>query len=153
MPDHQSLKQRLYQTCLNAIEKHINAIEQNLASIEESRNNETKSSAGDKYETGRAMMQMEEEKCRAQLFQKLQLKNELAKIDLQKSYTKIETGSLVFTNLGTYFMAIGMGKIPLDGQVYFCISLDAPIGQQLKNKSVGEEVTFNNKQLIIKEIH
>jgi len=52
------IKEALYKACEEDTEKRINVIERNLKSIEESRNNETKSSAGDKYETGRAMLQI-----------------------------------------------------------------------------------------------
>ncbi len=152
MTEFQRLKQRLFEACVDNVEKNIATIQQTLASIEESRNNETKSSVGDKYETGRAMMQMEEEKSRAQLSQAAQLKSELSRIDLQKSYNKVEIGSLVQTNTGTYFIAIGMGKVKLDETTYFCISINSPIGQLLQNRSEGEEVIFNNKAMKINKI-
>ena len=81
MKNKNEIKARLLHACQENIEQRIASIQQVLNSIEESRNNETRSSAGDKYETGRAMMQIEEEKNRHQLFQAYQVMQELSKID------------------------------------------------------------------------
>ena len=114
------IKEELYKICEEDTERRINTLEEILKSIKESRNNETKSSVGDKYETGRSMMQMEEEKNKRQLLQVNQVKNELRKIDLRKRPEKVETGSLVTTNKGVYFISIGIGKAILGDQLYYC---------------------------------
>ena len=61
-----------------------------IESAKESRDNETKSSVGDKYETGRTLMQQEVEKNRVQLNKTELLKQELQKIDLLKRYSNIK---------------------------------------------------------------
>ena len=72
-------------------------------SFQESLDSETKSSAGDKYETGRAMVQIELEKNQAQYNKFLKLKNELKQIDPIVIKSKIEYGSIVVTNNGNFF--------------------------------------------------
>ena len=123
-----------------------------ILAVIEAKNNETKSSAGDKHETGRAMMQLEEEKHERQLSKALQLKNLLDKIDIKKQQTNVVLGSLVTTNQASYFFSVGIGKLKLDEQTYFAISLDSPIGQVLVGKTVGETVTFRGKEIVIQEI-
>lgn len=64
-----STKQSLYTHCQNHINDRISLLEKQLQSLKEARDNETKSSAGDKFETGRAMMQSEVQKIQSQLQQ------------------------------------------------------------------------------------
>ena len=56
------LKQNIYSQCLLILNQKIEELNSALATATESANNETKSSAGDKHETARAMMQLEQEK-------------------------------------------------------------------------------------------
>ncbi len=147
------IKEALYKACEEDTEKRINVLEQNLKSIAESRNNETKSSVGDKYETGRAMLQIDEENSKTQLLQALRVKNQLSKINWSKESRIVELGSLVVTTNGHYYISIGIGKITLYNQHYYCISAISPIGQKMMNKAVGDEIEFNGTQVIIKEIH
>lgn len=153
MKNKLEIKHALYRACRQQIEQRIDTIEKRLEMIAESLNSETKSSVGDKYETGRAMMQMEEEKSRAQLLEAGKVKQELLKIDPGKQVDRAEPGSLVTTTNGEYYIAVGIGKIRLDDQVYYCISIDSPIGQQLSHKVVGAEIKFNTVKMKILEIH
>ena len=124
-------------------------IKTEIESATNSRNNETKSSAGDKYETGRAMVQYELEKAQVQLEKINELENELLRIDVSKKNNKVEYGSLVFTNDNKYFTSIGLGKIELNDEPVFCISLNSPIGNILQNKKAGENVSFRGKEITI----
>lgn len=117
-----------------------------------SANEETKSSAGDKYETGRAMMQLEIEKNTVQLSEALKLKQALAAIDPIKSTTVVQPGSLVVTNQYNYYIAISAGQLKIGDKVYFAISPGSPIGMQLTGLSVGETFVFNSKVLCIEHI-
>lgn len=148
----QQTKQALYEICKKNIEQRIASIEQRLAAIKESRNNETKSSAGDKYETGRAMMQIEEQNSKVQLAEAYEVKKKLSSIDVEKGTAEIGQGSLVTTNRGNYFIAIGIGKVKLGNDLYFCISVQSPIGQQMRGKKIGDEIVFNNNKIRIKEL-
>lgn len=153
MKNTYEIKDKLFRLCEADIDKRIRTIQEVLISIEESRNNETKSSVGDKYETGRSMMQMEELKSRHQLFQANQVKLELMKIDPYKRSNKVETGSLVETTSGIYFISIGIGKFKIDAALYYCVSSSSPIGMRLMHKEKGDEVEFNGAQIIIRGIY
>ena len=137
------LKKSLIEHCNVHVEERLTTITSSLQSIEASRNGETKSSAGDKFETGRAMMQMEEAKLNAQLGEVMKLRETMAGVKDTASGDRIAMGSLVATNRGIYFLAIGIGKVNLGGRTVFCTSLAAPIGQQLHGKRVGEHFSFN----------
>jgi transcription elongation GreA/GreB family factor len=144
------IKDQLLKTCEQEIERTIKSIHEVLKSVEESRNNETKSSVGDKYETGRTMMQMEEEKNKTQLFRAFQVKQELANIDPGRIHNKVEIGSLVETNKGNYYISIGIGKVRLDAGLYYCVSTGSPIGMKMMGKAIGDEIEFNGVKMLIK---
>jgi len=138
---------------VEVVEERIEAIRQQLKSIEEARNNETKSSAGDKYETSRAMMHMEEEKSRVQMTKTNQLRLELKEIDPAEIHQIIKVGSLVHTDSGKYFISVGLGKIKIKEEVVYCISMGSPLGQQLRGKSVGDEILMGGRSIEIKDIN
>jgi len=144
MNEGQALKNELIAHCRMHVSDRMETIESALASIEQSRNNETKSSAGDKFETGRAMMQIEEAKLKGQLAEALKLNQTLDHIERNPPGTEvIGAGSLVATNRGLYFLAIGIGKVKLKGRTVFCTSLVAPIGKALLGKGIQERFSFN----------
>ncbi len=145
-------KEQIYTACQNNIDNKIAAIQSRLQSIQEARNNETKSSVGDKYETGRAMMQMEEDNCKAQLAQTNALRRQLAQINPRNQNEKVELGSLVQTNKGVFYVSVGIGKIQVEDKMYFCISLASPIGKQLQHKMAGDEIVVNNNRIKIEAV-
>jgi hypothetical protein len=141
---------------VNHLQKILDArIETVLREIEmakESRDNETKNSVGDKYETSRTMAQFELEKNNLLLNKTILLKNELSQIDLHKNYHKAEYGSLVLTSTGDYFISIGLGKIEIENKTVYCISLASPIGKVLNNKKAGDVINFQGKPVSITNI-
>ena len=56
------LKSLVYHKILMELDRKIEVINKAIVLAKDSRNNDTKSSAGDKFETGREMMQIEIEK-------------------------------------------------------------------------------------------
>ena len=146
------LKQLILNQLQKIIDKKIETVKTVIKSTKEARDSDTKSSAGDKHETGRAMMQIELEKNEVQLSRTLYLKNELSRINIQKEYNKVEFGSLVVTNQGNYFISIGIGKIEVNNETYFSISIASPIGNLLHNKKIGDKVQFKEREFIIQNI-
>jgi len=147
------LKKNLLQACQDQMDQKLAQIQKRLAAIRDSRDNETKSSAGDKYETGRAMMQMEEEKSRHQLAEALNVSETLKQIKHDRQSKQVSSGSLVFTNQGVYFISIGLGKVKLDGQLYFCISPQAPVAQKMVGLQAGSSFDFQGKLINIQDIY
>lgn len=122
----------------------ILSIENELNILSEEKNNITKSSAGDKFETSRSTMQIEHDKLNNQLIQK---KNQLKKIellDIKKKYKSVNYGSLVITNTNNYLISIGLGQYIIDDHSVYAISLSSPIGKILLDKKKGDSFIFNN---------
>ena len=134
------------------LDEKINEYKAAIAEAMESRNSDTKSSAGDKFETGRAMIQMEIDKSEAQLAKTINMKAELDQIKFDKNNSSVGFGSLVITNNETYLVAVSMGVIHLDDQNIYAISLASPIGEILNRKKQGDQFEFRGRNYLINQI-
>ncbi|SMG33353.1 3-oxoacyl-ACP synthase [Arenibacter troitsensis] len=147
-----SVKQRLYEFCKSFIENRLMRINSNIDSLQEALTSETKSSAGDKHETGRAMIQLEREKLGNQLAEAQLLQELFKKIPLQSSSSQVGLGSLVLTDQQNYYMGISAGELKLEGVSYYAIAPNTPIGKLLLGKAVGDMVVFNSRKIVIRQI-
>lgn len=141
-----SIKQKAYQFCEDYIFGRLQRIKINIEEINASLNSETKSSAGDKHETGRAMLQLEREKLGRQLLEAEKTAKLLQKVKTTKQGDTAILGSLINTNTSSYYIAISAGKFEFNGQDIYCISANTPIGKLLMNKTQGDIFTFNKIQ-------
>ena len=142
-----SIKTRLHALCLTYVHQRLAAIQAAINAAQESANSETKSSAGDKYETGRAMAQNERDRNLVQLQQARQLLAEIQRINPELPCDAVRPGALVQTSMGWFYLGISAGKLPLDGTDYFAVSAAAPVAAALVGKRAGEAVDFNGKSV------
>ena len=147
-----NIKYKLYSFLIESLNSKIEILKLDIAETIEARNNDTKSSAGDKFETGREMMNIEIQKSENQLSITNRFVEELSKIDLQKNNDKVVYGSIVYTNNGNYFISIAFGKIKIDRDVFYSISFASPIGKMLHNMQEGNSFIFQEKEYIIQGI-
>jgi len=147
-----AIKPALHAACLAYLQQRIDAAQSAMLAAQESANSETKSSAGDKYETGRAMAHEERNRNAVQLREALNLKTELERINPETAYDTVRPGALVATSMGRFYLSISAGKLTVDGQEYFAVSPAAPVAAALSGKRVGEEAVFNGKKIRVEEI-
>ncbi len=140
------IKHEIHAACLELVEQKIITAQQLLDGAQESANSDTKSSAGDKYETGRAMAQLERDKAASQMEQALLMKKALFSLNTDKKYEEIQIGSVVKTNHGIFYISIALGEIKITDskEKIFAISSAAPIGKLLMHKSAGDQLSFNS---------
>ena len=147
-----NIKTELLETCKKFVENRFKTVQEILLSFQNDLQSETKSSAGDKHETGRAMLQLEMEKTSQQLIGIKQMISVLDKIDISKKSKKIHLGSIVFTEKDSYFLSISAGKIILNNEVFYAISTSSPIGKLLLGKQENEQFLFNGNTIKIQKI-
>jgi len=147
-----SIKEKIYKACEAYLQERIERIETAMAGLESDLENETKSSAGDKYETGREMINLEINKLAEQLQQFKNLKNTLNVAKKRTNTSSAQLGTVVKTNMANYFIAIPADRIIVDGDEYFVIGANSPIAQLLLHKKAGEKITFNGKTATILEV-
>ncbi|SNR52521.1 3-oxoacyl-ACP synthase [Lutibacter flavus] len=148
MKEYLKIKQQLLKMCFQFVEEKHNTISKSIASNKKDLFSETKSSAGDKHETGRAMIQLEMEKAGQQLSEVNKMQEALSKITIEKESEVVCLGSLIITDKGIFFLAISVGKAIVDAKDYFVVSTNSPIGNQLLGKKTGEIIPFNNAEIL-----
>ncbi len=139
-------KQKLIICITNSLNEKIQILEEERNSINKEKNEITKSSAGDKFETSRSTLQIEYDKLNHQIIQLKDQLNKIGLIESNKTFSKIRYGALVITNSSYYLVSIGLGKYSIDNKSVFVISLTSPIGQILVDKKRGDYIIFNNKK-------
>lgn len=146
------IKDELFKHCLHYVEECINTAQLAIEDAQSSANDDTKSSAGDKFETGREMMQQEIDRNRKQLEEAKKMSLTLEQIENYQVSEIVHSGSLVITNFGKFYISISRGQIQVDGINYFAISAISPIGLKLMRQKVGYEFDFNGKPFVIESI-
>ncbi len=143
------LKKLLQQKCVESIEQRMVNANEAIEMARQSANEEGKSSAGDKHETGRAMAQLEQEKAGKQLSELQTQLGILKRLNSEIVSTAVGLGSLVNTNSGHFYLAVAVGKIRVADNDYFAVSVNSPVGIALLGKKVGDEVMVNGKAIRI----
>ena len=141
----ENIKSKLHHLCLAFIQSRIENIEHSLAQARQASNDDTKSSAGDKYETTREMMQQQMDRNNKLLYEAGMQKMALQQIEGTGVSSKVQNGSLVFTPNGNFYISISAGELEVSGERFFAVSQASPIGKTLLNKKLGDEFLFNGK--------
>lgn len=143
-------KTSIFNTCKNILEQRMADMEKAMLDAQESANSEEKSSAGDKYETGRAMSQIARDMSAKQLQQAKIDYKELMQLWPLQVQTSIQKGALVqLSNGQQLFIATGLGLIDVENTKVAVVSIKAPIASQLIGKKIGDEVIIAQKKVSV----
>jgi IS5 family transposase len=148
-----AFKQQLKQFARTIIEERMTASEKAMNNAQQAANNEEKSSAGDKYETARAMGHLEKDMHARQLAEHMKDLNKLLGIDVNNICMGVVTGALVQCNNIYFFIAAGLGKQDVAGKQVIFLSPQAPLVKSLQGKKPGDELTFNARRIAITDIY
>ena len=152
MPHLSPVKQNVHEQCLLIVHERIREIEASIADARLSSQSDTKSSAGDKHETGRAMAQLEIEKQQTSLGNLIGMLAILQRMDPERAHDRVGEGALVRTDRGLYYIAVGLGRLAVNGQDVAVISPQAPLAALLKSTTIGNTATFNGVDHTLIEI-
>ncbi|WP_026913758.1 hypothetical protein [Christiangramia portivictoriae] len=148
----ETLKQELLEKCEQFIQQKTTALQDAMQGLKQDLENESKSSAGDKFETGREMINIEWNKLSNQLQQYEQMQSVLNRISLQSATGTIKTGSLVFTDKANYFISIPAGELIVQSTKIYAIGSKAPVAIAMLGKTENESYTFNQQSVRIEKI-
>ena len=146
------IKFELLNQCKSFVNKRLETVQEIISSNQNALQSETKSSAGDKHETGRAMLQLEMEKAGQQLAGIRQMKETLAKVNVSNISKIAHLGSIIYTEKANYFLSISVGQLYIDDKTFFAISVLSPIGKLLLGKKENDSISFNGYTSKIIEI-
>jgi transcription elongation GreA/GreB family factor len=142
-----STKSEIHLKLRSLLEKSLDEARREYILAKESRDSDTKSSAGDKFETGREMMQREMDKLSTLIDTTQNSLKKLIQLPLSPAQVVCD-GSWVETDQGIYYISIGIGKI----DDIFAISIESPIGDLLKGKKIGDSIEMRGRTITIKKI-
>ncbi|MVN91863.1 3-oxoacyl-ACP synthase [Mucilaginibacter aquatilis] len=146
------IKKQLHQLCLNYVQQRMDAAQHAINEAQQASNDDTKSSAGDKYETGREMAQQETNRNLAQLNEANKLMVILNQLSTNFDSETALPGSLVITSNGMFYLSISAGTLSVEGKSYFAVSPASPIGVKLKGSKTGDSFVLNGKTYNIEQV-
>lgn len=145
-------KKSLRQYAVEMLSQRIAEVKLAMDNAQEAANAEEKSSAGDKYETSRAMGQRDKEMYTGQLLANKQSLAALLSINFNEVHNIVSTGSVVVCDDITFYIASGLGKISVNKKDIYFLSPAAPVAKLLFNRVAGDAIIFNNKKMLINEV-
>ncbi len=141
-------KAELFKFVHGLLASRLEAARAAMMAAQASANEESKSSMGDKYETGRAMAQIDRDMYARQYDQNLQEMAVLDRINaasLTGGSGLVSLGSLVYTSLGWLYLAASLGTILFKDIPVMVVSAKSPIGRLVLGKQAGAIFVFQGK--------
>ncbi|MEN2281898.1 hypothetical protein AAGF08_07140 [Algoriphagus sp. SE2] len=149
----EDFKSKVFQIAFDLLEEKNKLLSSELKSLEQSIHEDTKSSAGDKYETGREMIRQEIGKVENQYKQNKSFMMEMKHLkESQKPSLKITEGSLVCFGEDWFLISISLGQIIVNKKKVFLLSKNSPLGKELLGKEKGEKIAFRGISKMVKEL-
>ena len=145
-------KETILETCKELVSQRIEHAEKAMKEAQEGSNSEEKSSAGDKYETGRAMGHLNSEMNAKQLVKAQEELQLLKRIDIGTNPVARQ-GSLIETETTLFFIGVGLGPLDIQAQTIITLSAQAPLAKLLIGKEKGAHIVINNQTHIIQNIY
>lgn len=146
------LKKELQQRCITVLEQRIATADQAMDQAQEAANSEEKSSAGDKYETSRAMGQLSRDMNAKQLEEARRDLAFVKNLQSGRLFNSAQAGSVVIVEGITFFISLGLGTIDLHDSKVVLISPTAPVALQLEGKKAGDTFAFRGNDAKILDI-
>lgn len=138
--------------CRRLLEGRAAGYARELENLDEAASRETKSSAGDKYETGREMIAQGRRLTEQNLAEARAALETLGRMAASPAGDRAGMGSLVETSQGDFLLGISIGEIEAEGRTAKTASLVSPIGSALKGRRAGDRVPWRGGSLDILRI-
>jgi hypothetical protein len=147
-----AFKNKLKKWGLDLIGQRILTATEAMDQAQEAANNEEKSSAGDKYETSRAMGHLQKDMHARQLSESVKELAALHAVPIDPLRPEGRIGSFLRTDDIAFFISAGLGKQVIDGQTILFLSPHAPLTKLLLGVKPGDSVLFNQRQMTIRDV-
>ena len=147
-------RQGIFDGLCAELDQNLKNRRDHLHSLRESLGSETKSSAGDKHETGRAMIHSEQARVQDSVNR---LEAMLSKLRQYAAVIgpiqRVSPGALVETTGPWVLVGVPMGKVQLPDALVLCVGAEAPLAQQWHGAQPGDQVVLGSQQLTIQAIY
>lgn len=142
-------KIKLKQFCEGLLHERISATREAMANAQAAANSEEKSSAGDKYETSRAMSHLEKDMHARQLLAHTEQLSALLDVNVNNVYSTAVAGSFVRCEHVNIFIAAGLAKHAVDNEDIIFVSPNSPLARKLAGKKNGDVFEMNGRTKIV----
>lgn len=140
-------KEEVFKQAILILKTRIQELKEERKAISDGILEDDKSSAGDKFETGREMLTQDLRQVESQITSNSNLLDEIYRVQSVKSQSSnVREGSLIRLD-GEYFLiAAAVGKITVNEQGVHLISAASPLAQSVMGKGSGDKVLFKGKE-------
>lgn len=145
-------KQDVIAAAFSIVSQKIERIKAELDDLKDGNAQNSKSTAGDKHDTERAMVHLEIEKLSKSLSIEYAILNDIEQIKADSINSVVSNGSFVETSRGIFLIGAACGKVYINSTSVFCISAHSPLAIELNSKSVGDVAQVNGNDFQIKSI-
>jgi hypothetical protein len=152
-PEKIAFKNKLKNLGLDMLQRRIARAQESMDQAQQAANNEEKSSAGDKYETGRAMGQLQKEMHGRQLAEYAKEVKALQSIVTDSLCDSAGPGAYVQASGVAFFVSAGLGRQEVEGLTILFVSPVAPLALSLQNKKPGDSILFNGASMVVEDVY
>lgn len=152
-PEKIHFKNRLKGFAIALIGQRMAAAKEAIDQAQQAANQEEKSSAGDKYETGRAMGHLQKDMLAKQLVENTKELATLHAVTADKIYPAAAPGAFIECEEISFFIAAGLGKQIIEEHTIYFLSPHAPLARLLQGKKAGEQFFFNTVNTTIADVY
>lgn len=148
-PNMQPDKSRALAQCRASLLARQAGYRRELASLDEANARETKSSAGDKYETARERIAQSRRLTEVGLAETDSALAALERMSAAPAQPRCGLGSLLETSQGWLLVGASLGEVEVDGVTIRTLSLASPLGRALKGRGAGDRIPWRGAELSI----
>jgi transcription elongation GreA/GreB family factor len=134
---------------MDLLAKRSEELREAIDAIQQGANADTKSTAGDKHETARAMAQLDVEMLSKQLGEINKSIEVLKRIPLKNTSSTVQPGSVVETTIGTFYLSVGLGNIQVAEKTIMAISTESPMAKALMGKKAGDRIDWRAQLITV----
>jgi hypothetical protein len=143
-------KKKLYDRCLEILEERAETARKQMNEVQEDANEAEQEH--DVFDGSRSELLRKRDIYAEQLQKAVDEIQILKKVSFDDITEQVEFGAVVITNKQKMFIALGLGKVAFDNDVYYVISKDVPIYKAMEGLKKGDEFEFNNMKFTIKDL-
>ena len=144
------LKIKLVDECRKQQQKVVDNLKQVIDEAQQSANDY--GPPKDRYDSFRMQLLRKKDMYGQQLEKALAELYALDKINLKNILNKACFGSVVITRNQKIFISIGLGKLNINGDDFFAVSIKVPIAQAVMGKQKGDMYELNGRRIEIIDV-
>ena len=152
--EEKTSRQDIFEGLGSELKRSLASRRGDLLSLREALGSETKSSAGDKHETGRAMIHLEQARVTEAVNRLEAMSSTLRQYAAAVgTVQRVSPGALVETTGPWVLVGVPLGKVQLPNALVLCVGAEAPLARQWHGAKPGDQVALGPQKLTIQAIH